>query len=148
MPAFLSRAQQPAERLAVGPDAWVLEVSGQDTAGQLSVMRWEGRAPGGPPLHVHADQDEVFFVEAGQYRFQCGEEQFSLQAGDAIFLPRGLPHSFCQDSAEGALRYAYTPAGRMEDFFRALATLSGPPEPAAAAALFAAHGMEIVGPPI
>ena len=136
------------EPLAIGPDLWTLNVASADTGAALSVMSWEGRAHGGPPLHLHPDQDEVFIVEAGRYLFQCGDEQFELGAGDTVFLPRQVPHSFCQLSETGRLRYLYTPAGAMEDFFQALAVLPGPPGPEEGAALFAAHGMLVVGPPL
>jgi mannose-6-phosphate isomerase-like protein (cupin superfamily) len=136
------------EPLAIGPDLWTLNVAAADTDGAMCVMTWEGRASGGPPLHLHHDQDEVFIVEAGRYRFQCGDDQFDLDEGDSIFLPRRVPHSFCQMSSTGRLRYLYTPAGAMEDFFRALAQLPGPPAPEEGAALFAAHGMQVMGPPL
>lgn len=134
--------------LAVGPDRWLLNVPAAATGQALSVMSWEGHAPGGPPLHLHPEQDEVFIVDAGEYRFQCGEAQFTLNAGDSIFLPRGVAHTFRQLSPTGRLRFLYTPAGRMEDFFVALSRLAGPPAPEVADTLFAAHGMRVVGPPL
>jgi quercetin 2,3-dioxygenase len=76
------------------------------------------------------------------------DEQFELTEGDTILLPRGVPHTFCQLGDSGRLRFLYTPAGAMEDFFRALAQLPGPPAPEVGAALFAAHGMQVVGPPL
>lgn len=145
VPAGHSHAGPP---LQVGPDRWMLNVPGAATGEALSVMSWQGHAPGGPPLHLHPDQDEVFLVEDGEYRFQCDGEQFLLRAGDSLFLPRGLPHTFRQLSPTGRLRFLYTPAGRMEDFFAALARLDGPPTPEAAHTLFAAHGMRVVGPPL
>jgi quercetin 2,3-dioxygenase len=140
-----SRHERP---LAIGPDTWCVQVAAADTAGALSVMAWDGHAPGGPPLHLHPDQDEVFIVEAGQYHFQCGADHFDLVAGDTIFLPRGVPHTFCQRSAQGRLRYLYTPAGQMEDFFVALSQLPSPPPLADAQRVFEAHGMRVVGPPL
>lgn len=134
--------------LAVGPDHWMLNVPAATTGQALSVMSWHGHAPGGPPLHLHPAQDEVFIVDEGEYRFQCGEEQHLLRAGDSVFLPRGVPHTFRQLSATGRLRFLYTPAGQMEDFFAALSQLSGPPTPEVAHTLFAAHGMRVVGPPL
>lgn len=145
VPAGHSHGGQP---LPVGPDRWMLNVPAAATDQALSVMSWAGEAPGGPPLHRHPEQDEVFIVEAGDYRFQCGDEQYLLKTGDSLFLPRGVPHTFRQLSPTGRLRFLYTPAGRMEDFFAALSRLAGPPPPDAAQTLFAAHGMEIVGPPL
>jgi quercetin 2,3-dioxygenase len=132
----------------IGPDQWMVNVPAAATGHALSVMSWHGHAPGGPPLHLHPEQDEVFIVDEGEYRFQCDESQFLLKAGDSIFLPRGLPHTFRQLSATGRLRFFYTPAGRMEDFFAALSRLDGPPTPEVAQTLFARHGMRVVGPPL
>lgn len=126
-----------------------VKVSGADTGGRLALFAYEGHAPGGPPLHLHLDQDEVFVVEAGRYLFQVGDQRGVLSAGDTIFLPRGVPHGFAQLSAEGRLMFMFTPAGDMEAFFQAHARLDGGPDFAARAAdLFAEHGMRIVGPPI
>lgn len=144
-PAAPGHAHPP---LQIGADQWVLEVPAHTTGLQLSVMRWQGCAPGGPPLHLHPEQDELFLVDDGEYRFQCEERQFLLRAGDSLFLPRGLPHTFRQISPSGRLRFLYTPAGQMEDFFAALARLDGPPSPETAHTLFAAHGMRVVGPPL
>ncbi|MCE2914302.1 MAG: cupin domain-containing protein [Rubrivivax sp.] len=134
--------------LAVGPDTCRVMVAAADTASALSVLEWHGRSPGGPPLHLHPDQDEVFMVDEGDYLFQCGQTQHRLKAGDTIFLPRNVPHTFSQLGATGRLRFLYTPAGDMESFFVALSRLDLPPEPAQAQAVFEAHGMQVVGPPL
>ena len=143
--AGCSHRQAP---VPVGPDRWMVNVPATATGDALSVMSWHGHAPGGPPLHLHPDQDEVFIVDDGEYRFQCGDAQFLLQAGDSIFLPRGVPHTFRQLGATGKLRFLFTPAGRMEAFFEALSRLDGPPPPEQAHTLFALHGMRVVGPPL
>jgi mannose-6-phosphate isomerase-like protein (cupin superfamily) len=149
-PAVLTRAQgdRAGQPLRVGPDTCRRLVAAVDTAQQLAVFEWQGNAPGGPPLHLHPAQDEVFMVDEGEYLFQCGDAQHRLGPGDTLFLPRQVPHTFCQLSARGRLRYLYTPAGRMEAFFEALAELDAPPALAEAEALFAAHGMRVVGPPL
>lgn len=132
----------------IGPDLSLVKISARDTDGAFSLFEYAGNAQGGPPLHVHSDQDEIFVVREGRYLFQCGDERTMLNAGDTIFLPRGIPHSFRQMSATGHLQYMYTPAGNMEAFFAALANLDDIPPPEIAGALFAAHGMTIVGPPL
>lgn len=133
---------------SIGPDTAHLKISAYDTGGAFALFEYTGRIEGGPPLHLHHDQDEIFIVRDGTYRFRCGEDHSTLTAGDTIFLPRGIPHAFRQMSPSGRLWFMFTPAGDMEAFFCALAGLDGPPAPQEAAALFAAHGMEVVGPPI
>lgn len=133
---------------SLGPDLCTRKISGEQTGGALAVFHWHGVTRGGPPLHVHPDQDEVFIVEAGDYRFRCGNEDFDLGPGDTLFLPRGVPHTFAQLSETGALTFMYTPAGDMDAFFAAAAAQNGPPSPEEGVALFAAHNMQVVGPPL
>lgn len=125
-----------------------VKVSGQDSHGALALFTYEGRVQGGPPMHVHDNQDEIYIVDSGDWIFVVGGEQYRLGPGDTIFLPRQVPHSFAQTSDLGRLVFMFTPAGDMAGFFDALSGLEGPPSPQAEAALFAAYGMRIVGPPI
>nr|MCU0335277.1 cupin [Chitinophagaceae bacterium] len=64
------------------------------------------------------------------------------------FLPRGVPHTWLQLTDLGRLIYLLQPAGQMEEFFKAMDKLQGPPDPAEAQRIHEAHGMKIVGPPI
>jgi mannose-6-phosphate isomerase-like protein (cupin superfamily) len=125
-----------------------IKVSGQDTEGRLGVFEYVGAGPGGPPLHLHEAQDEVYFVQDGEYLFQVGEQRSVVKAGGMIFLPRGVSHAFAQLSQTGRMLFMFSPAGDMEDYFRRLAGLDGSPSPQQAAALFADHGMRLVGPPL
>lgn len=125
-----------------------IKVSGQDTDGRLSIFEYVGRGPGGPPLHLHESQDEVYFVHDGEYLFQVGEQRSVVKAGGMIFLPRGVPHAFAQVGKTGRMLFMFSPAGDMETYFRRLARMDGPPSPQHAAALFADHGMRLIGPPL
>jgi quercetin 2,3-dioxygenase len=127
-----------------------IKVSTKDTDGALSISEYTGYTKGGPPLHIHLHQDEVFVILEGEHLFQLGDEQFHLTAGDTIFIPRNVPHAPCQLSDRGKYYFFYTPSGTMEDFFRALGEIkvTGQAPPEMMAKLFEAHDMKIVGPPL
>ncbi len=125
-----------------------IKVSQKDTNGDLTVFEYTGNEKGGPPLHLHLHQDEIFFIVQGEYLFQVGEEKHSLKAGDTIFLPRNIPHAFAQLTETGKMFFLFQPSGKMEDFFRALGNLTAPPSPAEGAKIFADHDMKVVGPPL
>lgn len=125
-----------------------LKVAGADTGGLFSLFEYVGNERGGPPLHVHPHQDEVFYVVSGRYQFRVGAAEYELGAGDLIFLPRQVPHTFAQLTEAGKLVFSFTPTGRMEDFFRAAAAFPGRPTAAQSAKLFADHDMREVGPPL
>lgn len=125
-----------------------IKVSSKDTGGNLTVFEFTGNEKGGPPLHVHPNQDEIFFIVEGEYLFQVGDARHLLNPGDTIFLPRKVAHAFAQLTDKGKMFFLFQPSGKMEDFFRALGNLQGPPEPQEGARIFMEHDMEIVGPPL
>lgn len=125
-----------------------IKVSGKDTGSELSIFEYNGNEKGGPPLHIHPSQDEIFYISQGSYLFQCADEKFTLQKGDMIFLPRGVPHAFAQLSDTGKLLYFFQPSGKMEDYFRAMGNFEGIPTQEEGAKLFQEHDMQISGPPL
>ena len=125
-----------------------IKVSQRDTNGDLTVFEFTGNEKGGPPLHIHPHQDEIFFIIQGEYLFQVGDDKHTLKAGDTIFLPRAVPHTFAQLTDSGKMFFLFQPSGKMEDYFRVLGNLTAPPTPEDGAKIFADHDMIVVGPPL
>ena len=127
-----------------------LKVSGKDTDGDLCIFegeRGENDPKGGPPLHVHHEQDEIFYIVEGRFRFQVGDEKFELNAGDNLFAPRKVPHTFINiGNMKSKVLTIFQPAGQMEAYFQELGKFSGRPSSEQLQKLFRDHGMEIVGP--
>jgi glyoxylate utilization-related uncharacterized protein len=90
----------------------------------------------------------VFYVSQGTYQFQCGDERFEMQQDDMIFLPRGVPHAFAQLTETGRMLFFFQPSGKTEDFFRAIGRPGAMATPEDDARAFAAHDMQVVGPPL
>ena len=67
------------------------------------------------------EEDECFYCLAGEYIVEVGERRYELRPGDAVLGPRRVPHAFAfVGSTPGRLLVGFTPAGRMEQFFRDL----------------------------
>ena len=125
----------------------------------ISVM--ESLAPEGdsPPLHVHATQDEIFHVLSGELLLAVGDEQVRLGEGETVLAPCGIPHTYRVESPD-ARWLVLTRGTKFEEFVRELSRPAeadglppqlGPPTPEQAdqlAVVGAAHGIEIVGPPL
>jgi quercetin dioxygenase-like cupin family protein len=64
------------------------------TGGTVDIV--DHRVPPGytPPLHVHRDQDEVFYLLEGRLTVHCGAQEWRAGPGSLVFLPRGVPHGF------------------------------------------------------
>ena len=101
----------------------------------------------GPPLHVHANEDEAWYVLEGELRFKLGDGLRAAPAGAFVFVPRGTPHCF-QNVAEQSARILvmFVPSG-MERFFEEFASLSAP-DAQAFATIGAPLGMTVLGPPL
>ena len=125
------------------------KVPPSDTGGDLYIIEHSDEAKGGPPRHVHHAQDEWFYVLAGAYRLEVGDERFELGPGDSVFAPRGVPHVWAHTGETvGRLIIGFQPAGLMESFLTALSQAGNAPAPEKLAPLFSAHGMTVVGPPL
>lgn len=135
------------EHRGLGVSAIQFKVTPQDQAGVL-IIENTFHAKGGPARHQHYEQDEWFYVAEGEFAFEVGQEKFTLQAGDSLLAPRRVPHvwAYVGGAAVGRIVISFMPAGQMEAFFREVtkANAMPPQDPA----LWRAHGMELMGPPL
>jgi hypothetical protein len=66
-----------------------------------------------------------------------------------VLAPRKIAHGWaCVSDKPGKMPIVFQPAGKPEEFFRALGKLKGPPSAEEAQRLFLDHGMKVVGPPL
>ena len=134
-------------------------VARPDGADGPSVLETVARRGDSPPLHVHRTEDEIFHVIDGELTVRVGEGELRARAGDTLLAPGGVPHTYRVDSATARF-LAITASGEFERFVRGCSRpaehlappeASGPPSPEAQEALAAAaaaHGVDIVGPPL
>jgi mannose-6-phosphate isomerase-like protein (cupin superfamily) len=116
-------------------------------AGDVLILENTFRAKGGPARHLHYDQDEWFYAAEGEFLFEVGQERFMVRPGDSLLAPRRTPHVWAHvGDGQGRVVIAFLPAGQMEAFFREVTKASAMPplDPA----LWRAHGMELLGPPL
>jgi mannose-6-phosphate isomerase-like protein (cupin superfamily) len=131
---------------SIGFNTTTFKVATADTQGALFAMEQHSLKPGGPPLHLHHEEDESWYVISGEYVFQVGSERYHAQAGDCVFGPRGVPHAYAfTGSSDGRILVAFTPAGKIQEYFERPRT---PGSYVADADLYRAYGMELLGPPL
>lgn len=101
-----------------------IRLHGRDTGGVLSMAETVDQPGGGPPPHIHQNEDETFQVLEGEYEFMCGGKTFVARKGATVFAPRGIPHSYRYlGEKPGRLMLTLTPAG-FEGFFEEVGALS------------------------
>jgi mannose-6-phosphate isomerase-like protein (cupin superfamily) len=126
-------------RLKAGPD---------ETDGAVSVLEAEEPPGFGPPIHVHHDSAEAFYVLEGEYVMYLEDEAFDCPAGSFIFIPRGAKHGFKVGDVPSRKLNFYFPAamvGYFDDLAAAIRREDVDDEQLAGIAR--AHAMEIAGPP-
>jgi quercetin dioxygenase-like cupin family protein len=120
------------ERLWIVGDTMTFKATGESTGGSLVLIENLTAPGGGPPPHIHTNEDEFFSVLDGTFEIRIGDEVHALRPGGFAYVPRGTVHSF-RNTAETPSRIlvGFTPAG-IEGFFRESgrpATDDGPAPP-------------------
>ena len=131
-------------------DTFYTKVSTKDTEGDIYVFESTRIKEGGPSHHLHFDQDEWWYVLQGQFLFKIGDVTYQAKAGDSVFGPRKIPHSFAKvGEGEGKLLMYFQPAGKMEEFFKKLSEgVAKNMTEEEQDKLRIEHGFKRVGPPI
>jgi quercetin dioxygenase-like cupin family protein len=107
------------EHYTLGVSSTDFKVPTRDSSADLFIMEHTSRKKGGPPRHLHHNEDEWFYAIEGEYLVEIGAERFRLKSGDSVLAPREVPHAwaFVGDTT-GKMLIAFAPANKMEAFFR------------------------------
>jgi quercetin dioxygenase-like cupin family protein len=131
---------------------WV-KASGAETDGRFAQVEVDDPRDTAPPMHVHHNEDETFYVLEGEVTVFAGDERVELRVGDYAFVPRGTSHAYLVTSERARMLVSFSPAG-FEDFFLEIGVPGDEapvdrvmPSPAEFALRLAPYGCEITGPP-
>lgn len=118
--------------------------------GSLSITDSLSPAGSGPPRHVHHDADETFVMLTGESLFWKDGESFVAGPGDAVFIPRGVPHTFRVTDAGPSRHLVIMTPGGFEGFFHAMAEgkYAIPDDMEKIVEIGQKHSLEFVGPPL
>jgi quercetin dioxygenase-like cupin family protein len=102
----------------------------------------------GPPLHIHREQHDTFYVLEGVLSIQVGEDITELHPGDFATVPPGVPHTFDNIQSGQVVKVAnlMTPSG-FDAYFAEVAELEtdGNNTTEALEHLAAKYGTTVVG---
>ncbi len=111
------------KRIAVMGDMYTFLAEGEDTA--RSYALWEAVVPpgGGPPPHVQSREDEGFYILEGEMTFVADGKEVIARKGAFLNIPRGVLHTFKNESrADARMLILVAPAG-MEKMFEEIGTV-------------------------
>ena len=115
-----------SQPFVVGPDegeaTWFLgthmtvKATAERTNGSFGLIDVRLAAGFSPPMHIHHQEDESFWVLDGHLTFVCDGQTFPVGPGAFIFLPRGRPHTFRVDVGPARVLELVQPGGH-EHFY-------------------------------
>jgi mannose-6-phosphate isomerase-like protein (cupin superfamily) len=152
---YLLRPGEPDAAWALGGH-FTTKASAAGTGGGYGLVEAVAFRSTEPPLHVHHNEHEAWYVLSGRLTFQVGDETFVATAGCFAFAPSGLPHAFTVDEEPTRVLVITTPGG-FEAFAAELgvpALSEAPPTdltmpaPEVLGPVAARYGIEVVGPPM
>ena len=98
----------------------LVRVSSEASGGAFSLFE-EVPPLADTPLHVHRNEDELFYVLEGEHVFHVGDDEFTVGPGGCVFAPRGVPHSQRRVVPGEGRELVLTTPGGFDGFFRELA---------------------------
>jgi quercetin dioxygenase-like cupin family protein len=131
----------------LGNFAMSLKATVEQTSGHFSLLEATEPPGFGPPLHLHRDASESFYVLEGEYTIFLDKRQFTCPAGSFIFMPAGTPHGFrvgAQTSRKLVLFTTASLVGYFDDLSTAIHEDRADPE--ALSSIAAQYSMEVLGP--
>ena len=140
---------RPGEGRAIdlGNFEMVVKAAGADTGGAFALLEAAEPPNFGPPLHIHHDCAEAFYVLEGEYRIFVEGEEHRCPAGSFILIPSGLRHGFRVGDVPSRKLNLYAPAemvGYFDDLSEAMRRDVA--DPKRLDDIARRHGMEVGGP--
>jgi quercetin dioxygenase-like cupin family protein len=75
-------------------DQITFKIGSAETAGAYALAENFTDPQAGPPPHVHHREHEIFYVLRGRFRFGLDTMVIERGPGSALFLPKGVAHTF------------------------------------------------------
>ncbi|MBW3361772.1 cupin domain-containing protein [Streptomyces microflavus] len=121
-----------------GPSVWLsgdvytVKLGHEESGGSLTLLEASVPPGGGPPLHIHADADEAFYLLSGELDITTRDTTYHVGPGDFVFVPKGTAHRFRNNGLHPARQLLlFTPSGVDRFFLEAgrKAEAGSPPPP-------------------
>jgi quercetin dioxygenase-like cupin family protein len=101
----------------------------------------------GPPMHVHRDAGEGFYVLEGEYVMFIGADEYRGPAGSFIWVPPGVVHGFRVGGVPSRKLNVYAPAAMVGYFDEVSAAVrEGAVSDERLSEIAAAYSMDVLGP--
>src|SRR6266545_2983155 len=73
---------------------FTMKLTDKEAAGRFALVEAVAFRSTEPPLHIHHNEDEAWYVLDGQMTFYVGDKTLEARSGSFVFAPMGIPHTF------------------------------------------------------
>ena len=96
----LARADEvPGQEVEAGEGTVKQVLIGPDDAPNFALRRFTMEPGGGMPRHTNGVEHEQYVLR-GRATVTIGDDQVTVEAGDAVYIPAGVPHSYRAEGDE------------------------------------------------
>ena len=134
--------------LAFGDEVRI-HLGAPETAGKYTLFTVISPPGGGPPPHIHVNEDEWFIVLGGRAEFFAAGAWNPVAIGTTVYVPKGTVHTY-KNVGDTPLRMLVhtSPAGFETFYSRCAAEFAepSPPDMARIVQIAGEHGIQFVTP--
>jgi quercetin dioxygenase-like cupin family protein len=130
----------------LGNFGMTVKASADDTGDAFTLLEADEPPGFGPPMHIHREAAEAFYVIAGEYVIFVRDEEFVCPVGSFIYIPAGVPHGFRVGSQPSRKLNLYTPAAMVGYFDELSAAIARGASDEDVAAIAERHATDVIGP--
>lgn len=95
--------------IPLGTFAMSVKADTDVTGGAFTLLEAQEPPGFGPPMHIHRDAAEAFYVLEGEYRIFVGDDEWVCPTGSFVFIPAGVVHGFRVGDVPSRKLNLYTP---------------------------------------
>jgi mannose-6-phosphate isomerase-like protein (cupin superfamily) len=140
---------QPGEGRGIDLGGFVMTVkaTSEATDGAFTLLEAAEPAHFGPPMHIHRDAAEAFYVLEGEYLIFVDDQEIRCPAGSFVYIPAGAVHGFRVGNLPSKKLNLYVPEAMIGYFDELAASIaSGDVDEDRLGAIAERYGMEVLGP--
>ena len=140
---------QPGEGRSIDLGSFLMTVKATAASTDEAFTLLEATEPPhfGPPMHIHRNAAEAFYVLEGEYHLFIDDEETRCPEGSSIYIPAGAVHGFRVGNVSSKKLNLYVPEAMIGYFDElAAAIASGDVDDEWLGAIAERRGMEVLGP--
>lgn len=140
---------QPGEgrTIDLGNFSMSVKAESRDTADAFTMLEAAEPPNFGPPIHIHHDAAEAFYVLEGMYVMFIDQETIQCPAGSFVHIPAGTVHGFRVGPTQSRKLNLYVPQAMIGYFDELAAAIkANDVDDARLRAIAVRYGMEVLGP--